>query len=106
MIQTKFHKRNPWKNEPVNKPKFVPIEKLKITNDPFESPKATQQYKYDSLFSKLKHGQCMVMDDPKNGPRVAKALRSWLDRKGVEGAVKQNLRCDDGKARVWLVRAK
>lgn len=87
----------------MNKPQFVAIDKLKITNAPFENVKARQHSKYEALFAKMKPGQAIEVPDAKDTPKVSTSLRKWLEKNEKPGEVKHNKACADGKARVWWI---
>lgn len=60
--------------------------------------------KYDNLFESMKFGSCVACE-PKEMNSVANALRKYLQRQKRQGKVVSVSRCEDGKARVWLVKA-
>ena len=59
--------------------------------------------KYDDLFGAMKFGSCVACE-PAEMNCVANALRKFLERMKRDGKVISVSRCDDGKARVWLVK--
>lgn len=59
--------------------------------------------KYDALFDSMKFGSCVACE-PKEMNCVANALRKFLERNKRAGKVVSVSRCEDGKARVWLVK--
>jgi hypothetical protein len=60
--------------------------------------------KYDALFSTLKAGSCVACERAES-ESVCNALRKWLQRNKITGMkIIKHSRCDDGKARVWLMK--
>lgn len=101
--KTKFYKRNPFTGEPLVKTRYVPAEKLTIASDPLPEGKAKITNKYHDVFSKLKHGQCVICE-PDDVQRVAKALRGWMTDEKVKGQIRSTkLYEKDGKGRVWMM---
>lgn len=85
----------------------IDVNKLRIAHDPIIK-RAVAQSKYDDLFRKLSHGQCIVCE-PSQANALANMLRTYVKRNNVKGKVKSTERYTDGKGRVWLmheVRAK
>ena len=81
----------------------VDVSKLEICDDPLPSHRALPDHKYDAIFDKLKHGQC-VKTEAGRADKVAQALRTYLKRKQKSGAVKAMSDYGDGHGRVWLLR--
>ena len=85
----------------------IDVQKLRIAHDPIIK-RAVTESKYDDLFRKLSHGQCIVCDSG-HANSLANVLRTYISRHGIKGKVKSTERYTDGKGRVWLlheVRAK
>lgn len=60
--------------------------------------------KYDDLFSALKPGSCLACERAEV-ESISNALRKWMARNKITGMkVIKHSRCDDGKARLWLVK--
>lgn len=58
--------------------------------------------KYDELFSRMKFGSCIACEQSEK-ENIANGLRKFLQRNKKPGKVVAVKRCEDGKARVWLV---
>jgi hypothetical protein len=58
--------------------------------------------KYDAMFAKLKYGSCVVCE-PDEKENISNGLRKYLIRANRSGVVRAVKRCEDGKARVWLL---
>lgn len=60
--------------------------------------------KYDSMFAQLKVGSC-IATERHEAESVACALRKWLKREKIAGMkLLKHSRCNDGKARIWLLK--
>jgi uncharacterized protein YlaI len=59
--------------------------------------------KYSSLFMQLKLGSCIVCERHEKDC-VSNALRKWIKNKALEWKI-VSFMCDDGHARVWVVKA-
>lgn len=83
----------------------VDVDMLSVEHGtPF--PKTGRVYgKYDDLFAKLRIGSCVACE-PSEKETVSNAMRKWLERNGKKARVVSFKRCDDGKARVWMMEAK
>lgn len=108
-IKTTFARnRNPFtglKTVPKTNRKqtnLVDVSKLTISNDPLPSHRSMPDHKYDGIFSKLKHGQCIVCEAGEAG-KIGHALNTFLRRTNASGKVKTAQKYDDGKGRVWLL---
>lgn len=98
----------PWPGVKVDKqPKLnnpVDLNTVKKTRTPYIVPRVDKQgKKYDELFSGVKEGDCFECP-PNQAANVSKALRVYCKNKKIDGVIKQNSRCDDGKGRVWLYK--
>lgn len=82
------------------------ITKIKITNDPYTGPRAKTVGKYHALFESLKIGQCLVLPVGVSVQSVQAALAKHVKRNGINAVVRMRSKCEDGKARVWLLEAK
>lgn len=60
--------------------------------------------KYDSLFEKLKPGQCMRVQR-EDVSKITSALQQWLKKKGKTGRLRARSveNCEDGYGRVWML---
>lgn len=79
---------------------------LKIdTTTPPPGPGTRPGYsKYDDLFPALKPGHSIVCEKCER-ELIRNALVKWLKRKNLSGFdVVSQSRCDDGHARVWLIK--
>lgn len=60
--------------------------------------------KYDAMFSSLKPGSCIACERTE-AESICNALRKWTQRNKITGMkIIKHSRCDDGKARIWLVK--
>lgn len=60
--------------------------------------------KYDDKFSALKPGSCLACERIEV-EAIANALRKWMQRNKITGMkILKHSRCEDGKARLWLVK--
>lgn len=94
----------PFQTRKVHKPMdYIDPELLKVEhNTPL--PQARRIYgKYDDLFGRMRYGSCVVCEGEEMN-KVANALRKWLEREKQPGKVVSIKRCEDGKARVWLMK--
>jgi hypothetical protein len=98
----------PWPGKPpkpVNVKRPVDLSIVTRCNDPYTAERVVRQHKYDEMFEGVKEGDCFRIDaDAVTRSAVARALRLYLKRQGVEGIVRQSGRTDDGIGRVWLVK--
>ncbi len=58
--------------------------------------------KYDEIFASMKYGSCIACEYSEF-QKIANALRKYLERTKRPGKVVHVSKCEDGKARVWLV---
>ena len=87
----------------MNKTRYVPAEKLKIATDPLPVGRSKVTNKYHDVFSKLKHGQCVICE-PDDVSRVSKALRGWMTDNKVSGQIRSTRIYEkDGQGRVWMM---
>jgi hypothetical protein len=60
--------------------------------------------KYDALFSNMKPGSCIACERSES-ECVCNALRKWIQRNKITGMkIIKHSNCEDGKARIWLVK--
>lgn len=60
--------------------------------------------KYDELFASLKAGSCVACEPAERG-NVESAIMRWMRRNKITGMkTVKRLHCDDGKARIWIVK--
>jgi len=106
MTKTKFAKNtNPWTGEkPAKKPMtIIDPEALEICDDPLPTARSAPEGKYSAKFAALAYGQCLKCP-PGAAPKIATALKKWLDVNKKPGSVRSTLRyADDGTGRVWLI---
>lgn len=91
------------------KPKQVkrPVQLDNVTRcrDPYTAERVIRQHKYDELFAGVQEGDCFrIKGDAVARSALARALRGYLKRQGIEGIVRQSGRTDDGIGRVWLLK--
>lgn len=91
------------------KPKQVkrPLQLDNVTKcrDPYTAERVIRQHKYDQLFAGVREGDCFrIQGDAVARSALARALRGYLKRNGIEGIVRQSGRTEDGIGRVWLVK--
>ena len=106
MTKTKFAKRtNPWTGEKPA-PRAVTLinpDDLEICDDPLPTARAMPEGKYSAKFAALAYGQCLKCP-PCAAPKIATALKKWLDVNKKPGSVRSAIRySDDGTGRVWLL---
>ena len=98
----------PWPGKPANQPHVKrPVDLSIVTKcrDPYQPQRVVRQHKYDELFQGVREGDCFrVNGDAVARSALARALRLYLKRQGIEGIVRQEGRTDDGIGRVWLVK--
>mgnify|MGYP003516732567 FL=1 len=106
MTQTKFAKlKNPWTGEKPAPRKITMIDPddLEICDDPLPQGRAMPEGKYSAKFAALAYGQCLKCP-PGAAPKIATALKKWLDVNKKPGSVRSAIRySDDGTGRVWLL---
>lgn len=75
---------------------------IKRTKAPYMHPRVDRfKSKYDGLFTGAVEGDCWETTEEDVG-KIEKALKTWMEKNGIEGMVRRNKRCPDGVARVWL----
>lgn len=78
--------------------------KIDTTTPPPKPGSRPGHSKYDDLFPKLQPGNSIVCEKHER-ELIRMALMKWLERRGEKGFnVVSQSRCDDGHARVWLVK--
>lgn len=104
--QTTFAGKNPFVPKPApSQYKPLDISGIEKTRDPYAPDRVVKCQKYDELFSGVQEGDCFrVPGGEKERSALARALRVYLQRKGIDGIVRQNGRTEDGIGRVWLVK--
>lgn len=106
MTKTKFAKRtNPWTGEkqPGRTMKLIDPSDLEICTDPLPAARAMPEGKYSAKFTQLQYGQCLKCP-PGTAPKIATALKKWLETHKKPGSVRSALRYgDDDTGRVWLL---
>ena len=108
MTQTRFaNRKNPWTGEKMtktNKPmQLIDPGALEICNDPLPARRTTPEGKYTQLFARMKYGQSLKCP-PGSAPKIATALKKWLEVNKKPGSVRSTLRyAEDGTGRVWLL---
>lgn len=102
-LKTEFAGDNPFrKYDKV--PNKTQVSNMYISDDPRPKLRGYASSKYDSLFSQIKPGQCIVCE-PENMNATRNALQKWVEvrypgKYAVRGLSNYPL---DGKARVWLL---
>jgi hypothetical protein len=81
------------------------VARLQITNDLLPARKALLVSKYESLFTNLQPGQCIVCPPGLSETgRIANALRKWHEARGKKPIIRTCATYPkDGQGRVWLV---
>ena len=79
----------------------IDVQKLRIAHDPIIK-RAVTESKYDDLFRKLSHGQCIVCDSG-HANSLANVLRTYISRHGIKGKVKIPHRVQDEVEEVSLL---
>ena len=82
------------------------ISKIQITNDPYAGPRPRHISKYQALFESLEIGQCLVLPKDTSVQSVQAALAKHVRRNHLPATVRMRSKCEDGKARVWLLPKK
>jgi hypothetical protein len=81
----------------------VDVDMLKIErNKPLPAAVRQSSSKYDALFQQMKPGDCVVCEFNERG-KVVSALLKFIAKNGLACRTKSLGRCDDGRARVWLL---
>src|SRR5574343_1265107 len=82
----------------------VDLATVKKTRAPY-TPANTgnKESKYETLFRGVQEGDCFECP-PEKTANLSKALDTYLKKNKIDGMIKQNSRCDDGKGRVWLYK--
>lgn len=82
----------------------VDLSTVAKTRAPYVSPNTGQLVsKYDALFKGVQEGDCFECP-PEKTANLSKALDTYIKKHKIDGVIKQNSRCDDGKGRVWLYK--
>jgi hypothetical protein len=111
--KTKFaNGQSPFEPKKAPKPKPAPRPRTPLDlggiekcSDPYDHVRVVKQQKYDALFAGVNEGDCFkVPGGEAERSALARALRVYLERRGIEGIVRQNGRCEDGIGRVWLLK--
>jgi hypothetical protein len=93
--------RGPWPGKEPKARTSIAVEDLKIASDPYVDHRSRPAGKYDTLFAKLKPGQCIVCQ-PGKAAIVKTALDKWLKATGKEGVARARSRYpSDNMGRVW-----
>ena len=74
-VQTTFHKRNPWTQEPLVKQ--VDPTKFKLCDDPMPNGRQVGAGKYEAIFNTLKPGKALQVPAEMTG-KVTTALRQYI----------------------------
>jgi hypothetical protein len=106
VVQTKFAGRNPFKPKPEPKPR-TPLDLARVVKcrDPYKPDRVVKEHKYKQLFAGVEEGDCFrVTGGSTELSALARALRLYLKKHGIDGIVRQQGRTEDGIGRVWLVK--
>jgi hypothetical protein len=96
--QAKKERKKPAPDKPAN------LDAVKRTRTPYMQPRVDRfKSKYDDLFEGAQEGDCWETTF-EDCAKISKALDTWCKRKGMDALVRQNARCPDGVARVWLYK--
>lgn len=108
MTVTKLAK-SPFPGKPP-KPKTayqsLPLENVIKCRDAYKPERVVLQHKYDQMFAGVAEGDCFKLKEGgvKELSALARALREYMKRHGLEGIVRQSMRTDDGVGRVWVLK--
>lgn len=78
---------------------------LAISDDEFTGQRSSPEGKYDTIFAKMKPGQCLKCE-PTESQRLAQALRNWIENRklGAKYEVRSMQKYHtDQRGRVWLL---
>jgi len=114
--QTKLVAATPEQNPVADNPRsaasgrkptaYTNLDLIEICNDPLPTARALPDLKYQSVFDRLKPGQC-IKCAPADVGKIACGLRKYFERKGITDKVKTASRYEaDGMGRVWWAAEK
>ena len=105
-VQTTFAGRSPFAKKPDRKAHIpVNLSGVEKCRDPYLPERVIKRAKYEEMFAGVKEGDCFrVSGGSAELTAVARALRVYLKKHGINGLVRQNARTKDGIGRVWLVK--
>ena len=104
-IKTKFAGRSPFVPKPVRTRTPLDLAGVQKCRDPYKPERVVKKQKYDQLFAGVQEGDCFrVAGGSAELSALARALRLYLKRAGIDGVVRQQGRTEDGIGRVWLVK--
>jgi len=83
-------------------PKPLNPDDIEITDEPVQKSRPVTGGKYQTLFQKLKPGQCLKVPPPHVGS-IQNALRKYLKQNQIELPVRTVKNYGDGLGRVWLI---
>lgn len=104
MSKTKLRGNFPGKQPKTKTP--VDLSAVKKTRTPYQPDRVINQHKYDDLFGGVQEGDCFELPGGESTElsALARALRVYLKRNGVNGIVRQSGRTPDGIGRVWFLK--
>lgn len=85
--------------------RFIDPDMLAISDDEFTGQRSSPEGKYDTIFVKMKPGQCLKCE-PTESQRLAQALRNWIENRklGAKYEVRSMQKYHtDQRGRVWLL---
>ena len=105
-VKTKLSKSAPFPGKEPKAHNPVDLSMVKRTAAPYQPTRVVNKHKYDELFAGLKEGDCFEIPggDSAALSALARAMRVYLQRQGIEGIVRQQGRTADGVGRVWLLK--
>lgn len=108
-VQTTLTKHSPFPGK-APRPKAVyqdlPVESVQRCRDPYTPERVVLHHKWDAMFAGLQEGDCFKLraGGVKELSALARALREYMRRHGLDGLVRQSMRTADGVGRVWCLK--
>lgn len=99
-MKTAWTKDSPYKQ----KRKDVPADSLQIEDTPWPGVIRSTASKYQHLFEAMRSGQCIACNSSESSA-IAAAMRKHFKSRGRNPIIRTQSKCEDGKGRVWLIRA-
>ena len=96
-VEKKEHKQHK-RNAPVD---LATVKKTRAPYTPANT--GNKESKYETLFRGVQEGDCFECPSEKTA-NLSKALDTYIKKNKIDGVIKQNSRCEDGKGRVWLYK--
>lgn len=112
--KTTFAGLSPFTGLAPAKPEKKPSKSIKIdpativrSRAPYEPVNKSSESKFGHLWTNLKDGDCWEFDGDdaaRKAGAFANSFRRHLETRGAWGLVRERSLCEDGKARVWLIK--